>query len=58
MRATFATTPDGNPVANPFPEQDSSLLATLARADCLVIRGPFALAAEPGAPCDIINLKF
>jgi molybdopterin molybdotransferase len=58
MRAALATTPDGTPVATPFPKQDSSLQVTLARADCLVIREPFAPAAEPGAPCDIINLQF
>jgi molybdopterin molybdotransferase len=58
MRATLATTPDGTKVVDPFPGQDSSLQVTLARADCLVIREPFATAAEPGAPCDIINLEF
>jgi molybdopterin molybdotransferase len=58
MRATLATTPDGTKVVDPFPRQDSSLQVTLARADCLVIREPFATAAEPGAPCDIINLEF
>jgi molybdopterin molybdotransferase len=58
MRATLATAPDGTKVANPFPKQDSSLQVALADADCLLIREPFAPAAEPGAPCDIINLEF
>jgi molybdopterin molybdotransferase len=58
LRATLATAPNGTPVASPFPKQDSSLQVTLARADCLVIREPFAPAAEPGSPCDIINLQF
>ena len=58
MRATLATAPDGTKVANPFPKQDSSLQVTLADADCLLIREPFAAAAEPGASCDIINLQF
>jgi molybdopterin molybdotransferase len=58
MRATLATTPDGTKTVDPFPKQDSSLQVTLARADCLVIREPFARAAEPGAPCDIISLEF
>jgi molybdopterin molybdotransferase len=58
MRATLATAPDGTKVVDPFPKQDSSLQVTLARADCLVIREPFATAAEPGAPCDFINLEF
>jgi molybdopterin molybdotransferase len=58
MRAMLATAPDGTAVATPFPEQDSSLQVTLARADCLVVRAPLAPAAEPGAPCDIIRLQF
>ena len=58
MRATLATAPDGTAVATPFPEQDSSLQVTLARADCLVVREALAPAAEPGAPCDIIRLQF
>jgi molybdopterin molybdotransferase len=58
MRATLAAAPDGTLVATPFPSQDSSLLVTLSRADCLVMREPFAPAAEPGAPCDILNLQF
>jgi molybdopterin molybdotransferase len=58
MRATLATTPDGTKVVDPFSTQDSSLQVTLARADCLVIREPFAAAAEPGALCDIIHLEF
>ncbi len=58
MRATLTTTPDGRTVVDPFGKQDSSLQVTLARADCLIIREPFATAAEPGAPCDIIHLEF
>jgi len=58
IRATLATTPDGAMVATPFPRQDSSMLVPLARADCLVIREPFASAVEPGAPCAILNLRF
>jgi molybdopterin molybdotransferase len=58
MRATLATGPDGTKIATPYPQQDSSLQVTLARADCLVIRAPFAPPAEPGAPCDIIDLQF
>jgi molybdopterin molybdotransferase len=58
IRATLATTLDGAMVATPFPRQDSSMLAPLARADCLVIREPFAPAVEPGAPCAILKLRF
>jgi len=58
MRAKLTTSPDGILVATPFPQQDSSLLLPLAHADCLVIRPPFAQAAEPGTDCDILNLQF
>ena len=58
MRATLATGPHGGIVATPFPKQDSSMLAPLASADCLVIREPFAPAAEAGSPCAILNLQF
>jgi molybdopterin molybdotransferase len=58
MRAALAAGPDGARVATPYSKQDSSLQVTLARADCLLIREPFAPAVEPGAPCEIINLQF
>ena len=58
LRATLSAWPDGAPVATPFPRQDSSMLTPLAHADCLLIREPFAPAAEPGAPCAILNLQF
>lgn len=55
MRATLTPGPDG-PVATPLPSQDSSLMAPLARADCLVIREPNAPAAPAGSPCVILKL--
>jgi molybdopterin molybdotransferase len=58
MRATLSTTPYGTLVASPFPKQDSSMLVPLAKADCLVIREPFAPAAEPGTPCRILDLAW
>jgi molybdopterin molybdotransferase len=58
MRATLTTAPDGTLMATPFLRQDSSMLVPLAQADCLIIREPFAPAAEPGAPCIILNLQF
>jgi molybdopterin molybdotransferase len=36
--------------------QDSSMLATLARADCLVLRAPYAPAAQIGDAVEIIAL--
>jgi len=55
LRATLADGPDG-PVATPLPSQDSSLMAALARADCLVIREPRAPAAVAGSDCVILKL--
>jgi molybdopterin molybdotransferase len=55
MRATLEMR-DGRAVATPFPIQDSSMMAPLAKADCLVIREPFATAAPAGSPCSIVKL--
>ena len=43
-------------VATPFEIQDSSMLALLANADCLVIREAFAPAAPAGSVCQIVKL--
>ena len=45
------------PVATPFPAQDSSMMAPLAKADCLVIREPYAPAAKAGSPCSIVKFE-
>jgi molybdopterin molybdotransferase len=58
MRATLSTMPNGALVANAFPKQDSSMMVPLSQADCLIIREPFAPAAGPGTPCDILKLQF
>jgi molybdopterin molybdotransferase len=58
LRAHLSSTAHGALVATPFSKQDSSMLVPLADADCLLIREPFASAAEPGAPCSILNLQF
>ena len=55
LRATLKAGPDG-PVATPLPDQDSSLMAPLAKADCLLIREPDAPAARLGSPCVILKL--
>jgi molybdopterin molybdotransferase len=55
LRATLNPGPDG-PVATPVPVQDSSLMAALATASCLVIREPNAPAAAAGSPCVILKL--
>jgi molybdopterin molybdotransferase len=56
LRATLAEGTDGTPVATPLPVQDSSLMAPLAKADCLLIREPHAPAAAAGSPCVILKL--
>jgi len=55
MRATLSKDADGW-IATPFPNQDSSLMAPLAKADCLVIRDAHAEAAPAGSHCVILKL--
>jgi len=55
LRATLTAGPDGL-VATPLPAQDSSLMAPLAKADCLLIREPNAAAAPAGSECVILKL--
>jgi len=55
LRATLEETRNG-PVATPLPAQDSSLMAPLAKADCLLIREPHAPAAAAGSECVILKL--
>lgn len=54
LRARLSRDRDGRLVATPFPAQDSSMLATFARAQGLVIRPPFAPPAPAGAPCRVL----
>jgi len=56
VRASLAEGRDTLPVATPYSRQDSSMLATLARSDCLVIRPPFAPPAPAGSPCRVLRL--
>jgi molybdopterin molybdotransferase len=56
LRAMLTTGSDGIAVATPAPVQDSSMLMPLARADCLLVREPFAPAAKAGDRCSIIRL--
>ena len=57
LRATLAAEPGWASVAMPFPVQDSSMMAPLAKADCLVIREPYAPAAGAGSRCAIVKLE-
>jgi molybdopterin molybdotransferase len=56
LRGRLERRPDGNLVVVPFALQDSSMLAPLAQADCLIIREPYAPAAPAGSRCAIVKL--
>jgi molybdopterin molybdotransferase len=47
---------NGRLVATPFDRQDSAMMATLARADALIVRPPFAQAAKAGMAVRAIRL--
>jgi molybdopterin molybdotransferase len=56
LRAKLSIGPDGRETATAFPAQDSSMLAPLAAADCLLIRAPFAPVARAGSLVFILKL--
>jgi molybdopterin molybdotransferase len=56
LRATLTEDANGVLTATPVAAQDSSLMANLAKADCLLIREPNAPAAEAGSRCVILKL--
>jgi molybdopterin molybdotransferase len=58
MRATTVAGADGLPLVTPVRSQDSSLLAPLAQADCLLVRPIAAPAAPAGTPVPILPLDF
>jgi molybdopterin molybdotransferase len=58
MRATSATGADGRAEVTPVPSQDSSLLAPLAQADCLLVRSVNAPAAPAASQVQILPLDF
>jgi molybdopterin molybdotransferase len=55
LRAILQPGPNG-PLVTPLAAQDSSLMAPLAKADCLLIREPHAPAAPAGSDCVILKL--
>ncbi|MCK0208443.1 molybdopterin molybdotransferase MoeA [Starkeya koreensis] len=57
QRAEIVGDEDGLPLVRPLPVQDSSMLANLARADVLLVRRPFAPAAQAGEDCEIFPLE-
>jgi molybdopterin molybdotransferase len=56
LRATLDIGPDGTQIATALPVQDSSMLAPLSAADCLLIREAHAPPARAGSPCAILKL--
>ena len=56
LRATLSRDAEGRMVVTPAPVQDSSMVATLARADALVLRAPHAPALPAGAEVEAIIL--
>jgi molybdopterin molybdotransferase len=56
LRATVRDSAEG-PIATPFAIQDSSMMAPLAKADCLIIREPYAPAASAGSRCVIVKFE-
>ena len=56
VRATLEIGADGHAVVHPFSRQDSSMLLTLASADALIRRRPFAAPASAGEEVDIVCL--
>ncbi|WP_420962196.1 gephyrin-like molybdotransferase Glp [Brucella sp. IR073] len=57
IRAQVIAGRDGALFASPLPQQDSSVLSALARADALIIREPHAGPARAGDPCQIYMLR-
>jgi molybdopterin molybdotransferase len=57
LRAELTIDDSGRRVATPFSRQDSSMLAMLARADCLIVRPPFAEPAVAGETVPILPLS-
>jgi len=57
VRAILRDEEDGSLTATPFEVQDSSMLKTFAESNGLIIREPFASAAEAGSPCMVLRLR-
>jgi molybdopterin molybdotransferase len=55
LRTTLSRDTDGIQIATPFPVQDSSMIAVLARSDGLIVREPFAPAISAGSMVDVLE---
>jgi molybdopterin molybdotransferase len=56
LRAKLAINKAGEKIVTPFARQDSSMLKNYAKADCLIIRQPFAVPLAKGEIVSIIPL--
>lgn len=56
LRAKLAGDADGGLVVTPFSRQDSSMLAHLSAADCLIVRAPHAAPLDAGAVVEILPI--
>lgn len=56
LRATAERDPAGGLLVRAFEKQDSSMMAPLAKADCLIVRPPHAEPAPAGATVDILPM--
>jgi molybdopterin molybdotransferase len=57
LRARSEWREDGTRVVRPLPSQDSSLVADLARADCLIVLAPDTPALALGAHVRIVPFE-
>jgi len=57
LRASLDFDSEGRRIATPFGRQDSSMLATLARAHCLIVRPPLAEPSRAGERVEIVLLS-
>ena len=58
VRAMIATAADGSRTATPFARQDSSMQRTFRESQALIVRPPYAPAADVGATVKILPLDF
>lgn len=56
LRATLLPGENGSLIATAYQKQDSSMFATVAQADALIIRSPHAATAKSGDPVNVIPL--
>lgn len=56
LRGVLEDGDNGELLVTPFPQQDSSMLATLAASNCLIVRAPHAAALGAGEAVDIMPI--